>query len=367
MNAQLRESPEELWRPFISGKYHKLLLMPKTCTMDLKKCGDSEAAQTCNKSPFSAVCVHVLLLPFEGHTAPGLPAQPGQPHPSPVPWACHRQTHSCWKTSHRPRLPPGTSSGVSWQRRTFCFSKLIAHLCSPKTASGDSPTLPNTSFFPPFSLQIHNLLCFREPTEWVFVIISWEQLGWYRLSAKAAPAPSAWLWLCWWHPPVPPPPPCTAWTFCAAAARDVTMNKSNCQIKSLPGWDLLSLRHTFRAPQSCQGMCPRKRSSWSCCTWQISSTGWNMLCPVSRGLQGVEGRHAEEAHRLLLLWMRLQNNCVEVPGGSEQEMKCWLLLTKQNFCVLGAQLSLWALSRGGQRDGKGLLLPPDIQKGPGFI
>lgn len=31
------------------------------------------------------------------------------------------------------------------------------------------------------------------------------------------------------------------------------------------------------------------------------------------------------------------------------------------------QLSLWALSRGGQRDGKGLLLPINTQKGPGFI
>lgn len=115
--------------------------------------------------------------------------------------------------------------------------------------------------------------------------------------------------------------------------------------------------------------CGQERSNWSCCTWQTSSGAavWNMLCPVSGGLQEVEGRHAEEAYRLLLLRMHLQNNCVQVPGGSEQGVKWWLLLTKQNFCVLGAQLSLWALGRGGQRDGEGLLLPPDIQKGPGFI
>lgn len=57
MNAQLRESLEESWKAFISDKYHKLLLMPKACTMDLKKCGDADAAQTCNQSPiFRHVC-----------------------------------------------------------------------------------------------------------------------------------------------------------------------------------------------------------------------------------------------------------------------------------------------------------------------
>lgn len=54
------------------------------------------------------------------------------------------------------------------------------------------------------------------------------------------------------------------------AAQDVTMNKYNCQIKSLPGWDLLSLRHTFWAPKSGQGICPRQKSNWSRFTWQIS-------------------------------------------------------------------------------------------------
>lgn len=35
----------------------KLLLMPKACTMDLKKCGDADAAQTCSESPiFRHVC-----------------------------------------------------------------------------------------------------------------------------------------------------------------------------------------------------------------------------------------------------------------------------------------------------------------------
>lgn len=34
------------------------------------------------------------------------------------------------------------------------------------------------------------------------------------------------------------------------AARDVTMNKYSCQIKSLPAWDLLKLWHTFWAPKS---------------------------------------------------------------------------------------------------------------------
>jgi len=54
------------------------------------------------------------------------------------------------------------------------------------------------------------------------------------------------------------------------AAWDVTMNKYNCQIKSLLGWDLLSLRHTFWAPKSGQGICPRKKSNWSRFTWKIS-------------------------------------------------------------------------------------------------
>lgn len=119
-------------------------------------------------------------------------SQPSQGSPSPAQFpepATDRPTVA-GKQVTGPGSHQGLPVGVSWQRRTFCSSRLIAHLCSPKTAAGDSSTLPYTSFFPPFSLQIHHLLCFREPTEWVSVIISsWEQLGWYRLSAKAAPAP----------------------------------------------------------------------------------------------------------------------------------------------------------------------------------
>lgn len=164
--------------------------MPKACTMDLKKCGDSGAAQTCKKSPFSAVCVHLLLL--KGTRSPGVPAQPVQPHHSSVTWACHRPTliqkQVTGSGSHQ-ELPVG----VSWQRKTFCFSRLIVCLCSPKRAArgqlhhADCFTL---LFFLSFFLQIHNLLCLRDPAEWVSVISSfWEQLGWYRLNAKAAPAP----------------------------------------------------------------------------------------------------------------------------------------------------------------------------------
>lgn len=121
--------------------------------------------------------------------SPGLPAKPVQPYHSSVTWACHRPT-LVWKqvTGSHQELPVG----VSWQRTTFCFSRLIAHLCSPKTAARGQLHHADcfTLFFPSFCLQIHNLLCLREPTEWVSVISSsWEQLDWYRLNAKAAPAP----------------------------------------------------------------------------------------------------------------------------------------------------------------------------------
>lgn len=55
---------------------------------------------------------------------------------------------------------------------------------------------------------------------------------------------------------------------------------------------------------------------------------------------------------------------LEVQSKRWSDSCCW---QSRTFVCWGAQLSLWALSRGGQRDGKGLLLPPDIQKGPGFV
>lgn len=145
------------------------------------------------KAPFSGTYVHMLLLPFEEHRIPRSPAQPVQPCHSSVTWACHGPT-LVWKVtgpgSHQ-ELPVG----VSWQRITFCFSRLNS--CSPRRAARQQLHRADCCtrlFFPLlFFLQIHHLLCLREPTEWASVISSfWEQLDWYGLNAKAAPAPLSW-------------------------------------------------------------------------------------------------------------------------------------------------------------------------------
>lgn len=95
------------------------------------------------KAPFSARCVHVLLLPFEGHTTPGLPAQ--------LSYLSLSQTHTYWKASYRSRLPPGTSSGGLMAKNNFPFLQANCTLVLPKKSSqGTAPScwLLCTSYFP---------------------------------------------------------------------------------------------------------------------------------------------------------------------------------------------------------------------------
>lgn len=147
------------------------------------------------KAPFSGTWVHMLLLPFEEHRTPRSPSSASAALPQlsylSLPWS-----HTCVKTSYRPRLPPGTSSGCLTAKKNVLFFQANCTLVLPKKSSQETAPscwLLYLSFFPPLFLQIRNLLCLREPTDWLSVISSfWEQLDWSRLNAKAAPAPLSW-------------------------------------------------------------------------------------------------------------------------------------------------------------------------------
>lgn len=148
-------------------------------------------------------------------------------------------------------------------------------------------------FFPPLFLQIRHLLCLREPIECVSVCnkLLLGATGPGHAEWKTSPAPFGAEQAkegdslgtgaqpgsgvrFWQYPPIRRShvllPALPEHSVPLLPARDVTMNKYNCQIKSLPGWDLLSIRHTFWAPKSGQGIDPRKKSDWSRFTQQIS-------------------------------------------------------------------------------------------------
>lgn len=133
-----------------------------------------------------------------------------------------------WKQGTRPGSQWELAVGVLGQCPSCsCWT---GHLWSPKEQPGNSPIMLTVLhlFPPPSSLQTHNLLCMREPTEFVSVCLL-EQLDWYsqmdrqptsllRSAGKGREhAGDRELCSCLWrHPSIPRPPPQTACTFCVA-------------------------------------------------------------------------------------------------------------------------------------------------------
>lgn len=199
----------------------------------------------------------------------GLLDQSPWPYHNPISQSCSPSLCSeavcMWKQGTRPGSHWELAVGVLWQRIMSWFFMLTGHLWSPKEQPGNGPIMLTVLhlLFPPL-LSKHTIYSAWGSLLSVCLSASWSSwTGTAKWTGSPPPFWEAWAKegnLLWTgnsavgrggtHPSHVLLPRLLVHSAWLQAAQDVTMNKYNCQIKSLPAWDLLNLWHTFWAPKS---------------------------------------------------------------------------------------------------------------------